>query len=864
MPTYDDILLNYESIYQSVQEVRNYLASQLFNCFITDLDEDITFTELIEKVGEIDAVEVHNRNNIKPLDMPEIDFTNYTTYNETLYARIRYYMRRLAYYLVLKGVPTGKVAAQSNLAELISLISLIKVRLPTTMTIADPEEEYYFGPNIALDYQIKDIKGNDITNGEITIEADGILYDTISVGRTLSFAPLRVSEKVNGEYQPITFTFTYIGSDEYSASESVTKDIVVMPSKATVNIFVNDISPESRYYTNSHTGYIDDNWSIQVRTYNYQGQVLPNIPFTLWFDSGELYYGVTDNNGNSYFNETFNQVGNHTITCETTYRNTDLITNTSSTYDITLYYSPLYQPQKKYYDYAGKTEYEYELIIRDINTGELYSNIYDSQTVSAYINDNFIGNIKIENGKAIASISNQSPLKITTGEYTLRWVLNSDQRKTNIEMLSNFILPKKDKFFLTDTPEIYYAPLYSEYYNTSSWSPIADKQVSARIIGYDTYGEKAIDDDIILHTNSDGVLYELNNYKDCYSYVLKLKTESDNLDEEIDSYKYEIAEPFQIVFLDYLYDRKVQAQYDVYVFDKEDYNSYIDCINFNKDILNLCTISTEEYDEYYKLRIFIPAQTETYGHNTLTFTLNNYEQSSNFLLLESNLELLTTTATVGNGDIQLQDYGDVEITNIESDTIIVNEITKDGDIFTVNADFLQAGINNFTIYTEDDIETFYITVDKGDINCNIIIEKIIPNGQTQIEIIDDGAGHYVEQEVTSDIVEEIHTCPYNEVQYVNVSISIDVPENNDIEAIYTLKDNNTVYSNITNTYTYINNTRSFQLPDIKPGYYTVACEYFAPNNGNYNSFIKTSNFIVEKNISTLQIEEKYPAYRYEV
>ena len=69
------ITSNCQSINQKLNQLRNLLVTKLHNCYIEKETTD-SFTELIEAVGDIRAVEVSNRNNIRPTNMPEIDDTN--------------------------------------------------------------------------------------------------------------------------------------------------------------------------------------------------------------------------------------------------------------------------------------------------------------------------------------------------------------------------------------------------------------------------------------------------------------------------------------------------------------------------------------------------------------------------------------------------------------------------------------------------------------------------------------------------------------------------------------------------------------------------------------------------------------------
>lgn len=105
---------NYQSINQTFNELRTLLVEKLSTCYVEKSVED-SFTELIEAVGDIKAHETINENNIRPKNMPIINTTDVSSFNTSLYKRIRYYMRLLGYFLVLKGIPLQTVNQQTDL-----------------------------------------------------------------------------------------------------------------------------------------------------------------------------------------------------------------------------------------------------------------------------------------------------------------------------------------------------------------------------------------------------------------------------------------------------------------------------------------------------------------------------------------------------------------------------------------------------------------------------------------------------------------------------------------------------------------------------------------------------------------------------
>lgn len=414
------------------------------NGIVDYLNED--FTNLIEAVGDIQAIEVENENNIKPAHMPEIDDTNISTFYITLYKRIRYYMKLIGYYLILKGVPIEEVHRATSLKELIELIDLIDVIIPSFLSLSQVDETQYYGTNIIVDYILKDVNGFDIEEGDITItDSNGIVYDSIEAGKPIMITPLSITEKINGEYQYETFTVMYHGTDNYRPSKIQTFSVKILPAKINLDINMTNISTNSRYYNSSYNGCETDEWLIEIYTSDYQNQPLPYIPLNLSFinhsaisdrnitlsennitqidesvgvvatvtDNNDdpiggavvsLYTGEleleTDENGVFSFNQVLSQAGNYSINCATEYEDTDKMSNSSVEYNVTIKYNILRQTTNRYVDYVGKNNYTYEVQIIDEDTG-LITNKHDGEKVKLYLDDELISNaVNIVNGRA--------------------------------------------------------------------------------------------------------------------------------------------------------------------------------------------------------------------------------------------------------------------------------------------------------------------------------------------------------------------------------------------------------------------------------------------------------------------------------
>ena len=832
MASYNDVLVNYEVIKDTFEQLRVLLIEQLNKCYLTGID-NYNFTELIEAIEEVQCREYYNSNNIKPLVKPQIDNRNLSKYNETLYLRIRYYMRYVAYFLVLNGVSNDEVAKQTTLAGLIALLEYMDVKIPVTFTMQNIKQDYYFGSEIQLTYYLRDIDNKNVREGDIEIRSGDIIYDYIKAGTPLTFTPIDISEKVNGVYQPTTFTFTYLGTDKYQSSVTLTRKITILPAKIRLDVSATNITAQSND---------TDIWKIDINTYNFKGEILPEIPITIYVGD-DIIEEVTDENGYCSIEYAITERGTHTLTFETNYENTDLMTNVQEEYDITIYYNPLHQEYKDYVDYAGKNQYTYEITIKNEDTGENSSHL-NGRTIDLLLDEEQIDNIIITNGKATLNVN-----YLEEGEHILRWIIDNNQITTNIKILSNFILPTKNKFFLPETPDIIYAPLNTELYNTDDWIPLQSQHATG-IISYET--EDINTETLDLYTNNQGILHAIKEYQYPTQYVLELTSASNNLNET-KTYTYEIVQPFVLILDEY--DRTEYALYKIDIYDKDNYSlgDYINCLTFDRNIINACTISESVFDEYYEISVLIPTNTQTTGKNIITFTLNNYTQNDTFKLYNRTFELLTNAVTVGNHDIQIQCYDDeIEDIIIDSEYIIVNEITKENDIFIINADFIQNGNINFTIHDENNTENFIISVSKTNIDATITIDETIPNGTTYTSYNEDTEES---EEITMDLHQEVSEFEYININNIQVYFNIETQLYEDITIIYSI-DNNEV-----ETYSTSVEDKILTIPSsFTPGQHTMTFSYYANSNSNYNSFSFSKTFTILKSTPTYKLINQRPGY----
>ena len=859
---YNDVLNNYKAIKKSFQQLRTYLIYQLNKCYVTGVD-DYNFTELIEAVGNIKAKEYYNSNNVKPESKPAIDNTNLTTYNKTLYFRIRYYMRLLAYYLVFKGIPAIKVAQQKDLKGLISLIGLINVKKSSTLSIQNITQEYYYGTAIALDYTLVDINGNNIQEGEITIESNGVVYDSIEAGGQLRFIPINISPKNNGIYTPIIFTFKYRGTDNYDESVTVSKSIIIKPAKAIIDIVATNINEESKYYLNNSTGYETDDWRFDISVSNFEG-ALEDIPINIVID-GDTIDDVTDEGGNYTFTQKITTIGNQTITVSTTYENTDYIMNETVDYQVIIKYNPLYQEINTYEDYLGKSQYQYILKIKNEDTGTLYDDtLFNNKNITMSLDGQILGTTAISNGIATYNIS---LTQITAGEHILYWNIDGNQTKTFITIYSNFIIPSQKKYYVDNTPDIIYAPLNTKTYGTNQWTPIANKNVNAvleytKILNVDTdeqTGEEIVEsttitENITLTTNNQGILTGIKNYTDIGKYKITLTSASDNLSETTVPYEYEEAEPYVINITQYSKREPFALEAMVTVYDE----TFLDITStLTNNNLTLSGVKRQS-DNQNELIFYYGNNSIQEGSYTLNFIKNNQIINNNFIFsfITSPLVLLTQSTSIGTHTIELLcNDASIEEINFESDYITANTITKEGNKFIIDATFIKAGNIAFAIYTENEEIPFIITVNKGTLNPSILIEKITPNGQTQT-IYNPDTGQ--EEIITTNLIEEVAQCYYDEIDKINISLILDEPLIDSINVAYSLNDQNIE----TYTFTTEENDKTFLIPNNTiPGIYNLSFTYTAGNNSSYNSFQLTDTFTILKNIPTHTITDQYTAFK---
>lgn len=363
-----------------------------------------------------------------------------------------------------------------------------------------------------------------------------------------------------------------------------------------------------------------------------------------------------------------------------------------------------------------------------------------------------------------------------------------------ITILSNFILPSKTLYYLSDAPEIYYKP---------KGITQAGEKVRYEVEESNWYGQT--------FTNEYGILKDLN-WGVPREYILHLFADSHGLTEEVE-FVYETKKPFDISIINY--NKTQNITYELKVYDIEnfnwndtiDLNNYVIVKNGNNNISYTYTSVITDTEAIYNINI--PSNSSTYGTNTIEVTINGYTETLSFLLYQYLFELETITAHLGNQTIQIRTLDpDVTTINISGDGITQKSVTKVGNIFYINCEITKAAPNG-TILTINDnqgtIETLTISIPKSDI-------EIIYESFTTI--------FFTDEEIRAEL--QIQEVP------VNDTITIIF---NDGKKIFSRNYN--IGKNVLND--------NIVLADT-PGTYVTSVTFVG--NNNYESFVKEIEYTV--------------------
>lgn len=414
----DDICDNYDLIEEKIIYLYKKLSKKLIQHGITDVSNK-SFTELIEQLDNIYAVNHYYRENIKPTDEPTLpapQYVSYGDYNIRLAQKINYYMRLLGYYLALKGVNLTDINNARTLIERIDLIDsmdLVSVALLTVLT----EDEYSYGELIEAPYILQDIDGNPITTGNITIKYE----NNIEVPYTIENGKLLFYPHALGRH---SYYFRYDGGDKYIASQMI-RTINVTPARIRLNTGLINTT-NGRYYNSTDTGYNTDQWHITIQSKNMYGRIMPDVPIKILCNNTVILDNIsTDENGNYDTYITIPSYGDNVIKIQTDYGEND----NSYTHNVKIYHDLFCQQTQKIIKYGEQINYNFSTTLCNESNGNSPYTGYDNKIAYLYFDDVFIGNTVISNGVINYVIDD---LPIGLHNFNIKMVLETDAQFVDI------------------------------------------------------------------------------------------------------------------------------------------------------------------------------------------------------------------------------------------------------------------------------------------------------------------------------------------------------------------------------------------------------------------------------------------------
>lgn len=222
--------MRYDEIYNVLDFEYRKLYAKLRNNGISVQNRDrMSFTDLINNIDRIPAIERYYPSNIKPTD--DVIITNDTIsnnscqeYNLLLAQKINFYMRLIGYYLALKGVPIVLINNARTLDERIDLIDQIDKVILTIFVVSYPPTVYQ-GSNFVVNYVLKGIDNSDITDGKITVYYED--HETI-VGQINTIGEeLQVRAPEIGTHN---YIFEFTDNSKYKATRVLKKITVLDPN----------------------------------------------------------------------------------------------------------------------------------------------------------------------------------------------------------------------------------------------------------------------------------------------------------------------------------------------------------------------------------------------------------------------------------------------------------------------------------------------------------------------------------------------------------------------------------------------------------------------------------------------------------
>lgn len=189
----------------------------------------ISFTQLIEYMANIPAIERYYNSNIKPENSVILSQNKqpYDDYNIELAQEINFYMRLIGYYLALKGVPIPSINNARTLNARIDLIDEID-RLYLVVFLVTVPEKNYIGEYITVNYEIITLKNQPVNDGIIEVFYNNARVTKINVGEPLRFQPIETGRT--------NYTFVFSQSARHKATR-VVKNILVVDKNVVDSIY---------------------------------------------------------------------------------------------------------------------------------------------------------------------------------------------------------------------------------------------------------------------------------------------------------------------------------------------------------------------------------------------------------------------------------------------------------------------------------------------------------------------------------------------------------------------------------------------------------------------------------------------------
>lgn len=219
-----------------------------------------------------------------------------------------------------------------------------------------------------------------------------------------------------------------------------------------------------------------------------------------------------------------------------------------------------------------------------------------------------------------------------------------------------------------------------------------------------------------------------------------------------------------------------------------------------------------ETSDAYTYNISICRDNYNQGSNTICSTINGYVECDTFDLYSRSFYILPTNQLkVGHNTIQIQCFNeDANSIDIEHNNILVHNVTKNDNIYTIECDIYEAGALPITLTDDqEDSENFVINVAKGDYTISLDMPEV------------------------------------KEYQdHTPIPLSIKDAFNNEVNTFYCYFDQETPISitKTDNSITLVNNAISRQFDDLEMGDHTITVRTMA--NSNYNDAVVTKEFLM--------------------